>query len=117
MPRHDGGVERLCGDAVSNAVGMDVVGPHIREANVAVPIQEVNNLETILSSDFRNATVDVEPGVSHWGIDHQRKDHDEHWQVMLCGELPKLVEILDEVIPGLRARAMHIMVKIETVGM
>src|SRR5262245_5660859 len=117
MPRHDSGVERLCGNAVSHTVGVHGIGPHIRETRRAVSVQEVNDLEAILGRDLCNATVDVEPGVCHWCLDHQWKDNDEHWHVILCGELPKLVEILDEVMPALCAWAMHLMIKIETILM
>src|SRR5215510_13051126 len=103
MPLHDSGVECLCGNAVSNAVGMDVIGPHIREARYAVSVQEVNDLEAILGRDLRNPTMDVEPGVCHWGIDHEWKDYENNFEVMLGCELPKSMEIFNEFIPCLSA--------------
>src|SRR6266571_3507985 len=117
MPLRDGGVQSLRGEAVANGVRVDCIGPHLRETGTAVAGQEVNDLNTVLSGDFSNAAMQVEPGICHRRIDHQWKNNQDYFDVLLRGELPKRMEILDKFVPGLRSWAMCLMVKIEAIGM
>src|SRR2546427_3613369 len=117
MPLRDGGVQGLRGEAVANCVRVDCIRPHLRETGTAVAGQEVNDLNTILSGDLSNAAMHVEPGVCNRRIDHQWKNNQDDFDVLLRGELPKRMEILDQFVPGLRSWAMYLMVKIQAIGM